>query len=87
MWDHMARYVEKSNAYVGLLLDTKWFRGWEGLPEGCTLKPVTAAAYSCCFKIDDVKYRRQIVVYLDGSPITQEARTSYELGVLLFQNR
>ena len=53
MWDHVAKYLEQGNQYIGLLHDTKWFRGWDGLPDGCTLKPVTAAAFTCCVKTEE----------------------------------
>ena len=72
MWENIARYVEKGNEYISLLHDSKWFRGWAGLPEGCTLKPVTAAACNCCAKREDDNVK-QIFVYLDKSSITHES--------------
>ena len=80
MWDHMARYVEKGNEYIGLLYDTKWFRGWVGLPEGCTLKPVTAAAFNSCVRIEEDKVT-QIFIYLDGSSTTQVSEPVMSWGV------
>ena len=81
--DHMAKYVEKGNRYIGLLNDNTWFRGWDGLPDGCALKPVTAAAFNCCVKVEEEDVR-QIFIYLDGSSTTHESES---VMVLLFQNR
>jgi hypothetical protein len=84
MWENMAKYVEKGNDYISMLHDTRWFRGWEGLPEGCTLKPVTAAAFNSCVKLEasDVK---QIFIYLDGSSATHDSEPVMSWGFCCFK--
>ena len=84
MWEHMAKYIEQGNIYISMLHDTKWFRGWGGLPEGCTLKPVTAAAYGCCVHIkeEDVE---QIFIYLDGSSATHDSEPVMSWGFCCFR--
>jgi len=84
MWEQVTKYVEKGNEYISFLHDTKWFRGWEGLPEGCTLKPVTAAAYNCCVHVGDEEIE-QIFIYLDGSSATHDSETVMSWGFCCFR--
>ena len=80
----MAKYVEKGNELINLLHDTDLFRGWEGLPDGCTLKPVTAAAFNCCIKIADQNVK-QIFVYLEGSSTTHDLEPVMSWGFCCFK--
>ena len=84
MWENMAKYVEKGNDYISMLHDTKWFRGWEGLPEGCTLKPVTAAAFNSCVKLEASEVK-QIFIYLDGSSTTHDSEPVMSWGFCCFK--
>ena len=84
MRENMAKYVEKGNRFISLLHDSKWFRGWKGLPEGCTLKSVTAAAFNSCVKIEDDKVK-QIFVYLNGSSTTNDSETFMSWGFCCFK--
>ena len=84
MWDNIANYVEQGNKYIVLLNDRQWFRGWQGLPEGCTLKPMTAAAFNDCVTIEDNQVK-QIFIYLDGSSNTNDSEPVMSWGFCCFR--
>ena len=84
MWNRLSDYVEKGNEYISAIHDNEWFRGWDGRPDGCSLKPVTLAALNACTCTpdDDVK---QIFVYLDGSSSTIDSEPVMSWGFYGFE--
>ena len=84
MWNHLSNYVEIGNEYISLIHDKKWFRGWEGRPDGCCLKPITLAALNACVSIPD-DHVKQIYVYLDGSSNTIDSEPVMSWGFCCFK--
>ena len=82
--ESFVHFVEQGNKYISLIHDTKWFRGWEGRPDGCSLKPVTLAALNACRCIPDDQVK-QIFVYLDGSPNTIDSEPVMCWGFCCFK--
>jgi len=84
MWNRLSNYVEQGNKYISSIHDNKWFRGWEGRPDGCSLKPVTLAALNACKSIPD-DHVKQIFVYLDGSSNTIDSEPVMSWGFCCFK--
>ena len=53
MWNRLSNYVEQGNVYISAIHDNKRFRGWDGRPDGCNLKPTTLAALNARKSIPD----------------------------------
>ena len=84
MWHTMSNYHDHGNRLIDLLTGSQWFRGWDGIPLGCTVKESTRLALQLNHHIEH-RDTKQIFVYLDGSSSNVENGPRMSWGFCCFR--